>query len=188
MHKLFESQRDDEKIFLVIREHPILPALRLLFVFGLFLIGLAAEFFIPRLLPTVVNGAILSDLSLVIHIYYLGLLLGALLLFIFFYLSVQIVTEMRMVDVDQAGIFRRKVTEIQIENVEEVTSRSHGVLATIFNFGDVTVQTSSAEVDFVFENVAHPEEVKKIILDIYEQYKRLGHRNPRPINLPTPLT
>ena len=95
---------------------------------------------------------------------------------------------MRMVDVDQAGIFRRKVTEIQIENVEEVTSRSHGVLATIFNFGDVTVQTSSAEVDFVFENVAHPEEVKKIILDIYEQYKRLGHRNPRPINLPTPLT
>jgi uncharacterized membrane protein YdbT with pleckstrin-like domain len=147
-------------------------------VLFLLLIGLAAHIALPRLLPDFFNTTVQGIASLLFFIYYLGLLLGALLVFVFYYLSVQIITDMRMVDVDQSGLFRRKVTEIQIENVEEVTSSAHGILATIFNFGNVLVQTSSAINEFSFENVAHPEQVKKLILDLYEQHRKATAKNP----------
>lgn len=82
-----------------------------------------------------------------------------------------------MVDVDQHGLFGRKVTEIQIENVEEATSHAKGLLATIFNFGDVLVQTSGSVAEFEFNNVAHPEQVKKLIIDLYEHRRNSLPRN-----------
>lgn len=171
MHKLFDSQLENEKIYLIIREHPIVPTFKLAFVFILVGFGIVAHWLIPDLIPNTLSDSTLAGLSLFFYIFYFGLLLGGLLIVVFHYLSLQIITEMRMVDVDQSGLFGRKVTEIQIENVEEVTSKATGVLATLFNFGNVTVQTSGAEVEFMFENVAHPETVKKLILDLYEQRK-----------------
>lgn len=172
MHKLFSTQRDEETIYLVIREHPVLIGIRLIFVVFLYVLGITMHILIPHLLPGFVAGIVSDIVNLLFFVYYLGLLLGGLLAFVYYYLSVQIITDMRMVDVDQSGLFGRKVTEIQIENVEEVTSTSHGVLPTLFNFGKVLVQTSSAMSEFVFENVAHPEQIKKLILDLYEQHRK----------------
>lgn len=186
MHKLFDSQLENEKIYLIIREHPIIPTLKLGFIFILVSFGVAAHWLIPTLIPNTLNEGTLAGLSLFFYIFYFGLLLGGLLVVVFHYLSLQIITEMRMVDVDQSGLFGREVTEIQIENVEEVTSKASGILATVFNFGNVTVQTSGAQIGFVFENVAHPETVKKLILDLYEQRKRTQphatHPTPTPLN------
>ncbi len=175
MHKLFESQLDNEKIYLVIREHPVLFYLRLSIAGFLFLVGILAHMYIPNLVSTALSESALLVLSLLFYTYYLVILLGLLLVVKFYYLSLQIITDMRMVDVDQSGIFKRKVTEIQIENVEEVTSSAHGLLPTVFNFGNVLVQTSSAQNEFEFENVSHPEQIKKLILDLYEQRK---HKSP----------
>lgn len=171
MHKLFASQQENEKIYLIIREHPIIPSIKLGFVFILVGFGVAAHWLIPSLVPNIFSQTAFAGLSLFFYIFYFGLLLGGLLIVVFHYLSLQIITEMRMVDVEQAGLFGREVTEIQIENVEEVTSKATGILATVFNFGNVTVQTSGAQIGFIFENVAHPETVKKLILDLYEQRK-----------------
>ncbi len=190
MHKLFESQLDDEKIYLVIREHPILLWFRLALIVFLFAIGITAQILVPRILPDFFSELAVGIIALLFYIYYLGLLLGSLLVFVFYYLSLQIVTDHRMVDVDQSGLFRRKVTEIQIENVEEVTSNAHGILATVFNFGNVLVQTSSAQNEFQFENVARPEQVKKLILDIYEQHRKMAIKvteTSTPSPLPPPL-
>lgn len=172
MHKLFESQLDTEKIYLVVREHPVLLFVRLAVLAFLLIVGIIAHVVIPGLLETVITPNGQLALSLLFYVYYLVLLLGCLLVFSFYYLSLQIITDMRMVDVDQAGLFRRKVTEIQIENVEEVTSTAHGLLSTMFNFGNVLVQTSSAQNEFQFENVARPEQIKKLVLDLYEQRRR----------------
>ncbi len=172
MHKLFESQLENEKIYLVIREHPVLPGLRLLFVGFLAILGIAAQTLIPILTEGLLTPYGQSILQLAIYAYYLALLIGGLLVMVFYYLSLQVITEMRMVDVDQAGLFRRKVTEIQIENVEEATSHATSFLATVFNYGNVTVQTSGSIAEFEFNNVAHPEQVKKLIMDLYEQRRK----------------
>lgn len=173
MHKLFDSQLENEKVYLVIREHPVLLALRLALVAFLAAIGIAAHIAAHIFLPEILGETALNMVILIVYIYYLGLLMGGLLVIVFYYLSLQVITEMRMVDVDQHGLFGRKVTEIQIENVEEVTSHTTGILATIFSFGNVLVQTSGSVAEFEFNHVAHPEHVKKLILDLYEQRRHL---------------
>jgi hypothetical protein len=172
MHKLFESQLEGEKVYLVIREHLVLPAFRLLFIGSLAVLGGMTQVFVPKLIPGIFNTIGQNIFTLLIFAYYLALLTGALLVIVFYYLSLQIITEMRMVDVDQSSLFGRKVTEIQIENVEEATSHATGFLATIFNYGDVLVQTSGSIAEFEFNSVAHPEQVKKLIMDLYEQRRK----------------
>ncbi|MBL8031134.1 MAG: hypothetical protein JNK33_02320, partial [Candidatus Doudnabacteria bacterium] len=107
MHKLFASQQDNEKIYLIIREHPIIPTLKLGFVLMLVGFGVVAHWLIPTLIPNTFSETVLASLSLFFYIFYFGLLLGGLLIVVFHYLSLQIITEMRMVDVEQAGLFGR---------------------------------------------------------------------------------
>jgi membrane protein YdbS with pleckstrin-like domain len=169
MHKLFESQLDNEKIYLVVRQHWLILLLKLKAVLLMFILGIALWWYVPELGSEFLSDEALRAFTVLMYIYFFGLLLGSLMVITYYYLHMQIVTGMRMVDVDQLGLFKRNVSEIQLENVEEVTSKSHGVLATVFNFGNVTVQTSGSQIEFEFENVAHPEHIKKLILDLYEK-------------------
>lgn len=176
MHKLFESQLENEKIYLVVRQHWLILLIKLKIVALMLVLGLGLWAYIPTLLGDFFTEQIQLAFNLFMYLYMLGLLLGTLLVIIFYYLHLQIITNLRMVDVDQFSLFKRNVSEIQIENIQEVTSKSHGILPTIFNYGNVTVQTSGSQIEFDFERVAHPEQIKKMILDLYEK-KNKGYNH-----------
>lgn len=169
MHRLFASQLDQEKIYLVLRQHWIflIGKLFILAIFALVIIGVRTYLSIsnPDLLEGQYGGYILSGFDIT----YLVLVLALLLIITLYYLNMQIITDQRIVDIDQVGLFGRNVSELQLENIEDTTSESHGVLATIFNFGNVFVQTAGAKDRFEFDNVPHPELVKKLVLDLYEK-------------------
>jgi uncharacterized membrane protein YdbT with pleckstrin-like domain len=90
------------------------------------------------------------------------------MVWVLYYLNMQIITNIRLVDIEQVSLFARTVSELNIHNVQDVTSESHGIFATLFGFGDVYVQTAGAQQRFVFETIGHPEEIKKLLLDLYE--------------------
>ncbi len=48
-------------------------------------------------------------------------------------------------------------------------SDSSGMVATIFKFGNVSVQTAGAVDRFAFNRIPNPELVEKTVLDLYEQ-------------------
>jgi len=85
-----------------------------------------------------------------------------------YYLNIQIVTNLRIVDIDQTGLFNRRISELHIDKIEDVTSEEKGPFATIFQYGNVYVQTAGTVERFVFERVPNPERIEKIILDLYE--------------------
>jgi hypothetical protein len=190
MHKLFESQLENEKVYMIIRQHWLALFVKYAVISVMFAFGLALWIYVPRFLGDFFSDEISLAFALFMYLYMLGLLLGTLLVTIFYYLHLQIITDLRMVDVDQLSLFRRNVSEIQIENVEEVTSKSHGFLATLFNYGDITVQTSGSKIEFEFERVAHPEQIKKMILDLYEKrnkgYNHQLVQNPAKQNFEEP--
>ncbi len=47
--------------------------------------------------------------------------------------------------------------------MEDVTAKSGGFFASIFNFGNVFVQTAGTEVNLEFHNIPRPAEVTRII-------------------------
>lgn len=168
MPKLFPSQLDEEKIYLVLREHWFRLFLKLL-AWGVaagFLAGF--QFYGPQIVPGLFSGDIAPVTKLFEQVYFMIILLSLFLIVVFYYLNMQIVTGIRIVDIDQVGLFSHVVSELHIDKIEDVTSETNGVFGTLFNYGNVYVQTAGTQERFELDNIPAPAEVEKLILDLYE--------------------
>lgn len=174
MRRLFPSQQEDEKVFLVIREHWFHLFLKTLvwFVFAAAL--LFFNHYAPEYLPGLFEDTAGSVTRLFIQVYTLFLTLSLFLIWLSYYLNLQIITDRRIVDVDQTGLFSHTVSELHIENIEDVTSDTKGLFGTLFNYGMVYVQTAASIERFEFDNVPNPAAVEKLILDLYEKNSHGG--------------
>lgn len=169
MHKLFPSQQENEKIYLVVREHWFHLFLKImawaLFAVFLVLFNRYAREYVPGLF----EGRAGEVTHLFTLVYTLFLVLSLFLIFIIYYLNIQIITNLRLVDVDQVGLFSHTVSELHLENIEDVTSETNGFFGTVFNYGMVYVQTAATIERFEFDNVPNPAAIEKLLLDLYEQ-------------------
>src|SRR3990167_5983038 len=80
-----------------------------------------------------------------------------------YYLDVWIITNERILDIEQHGLFSRVISELAIENVQEVRNTVKGFLATFLKYGDVHVQSSSAEKTVIFSGIPDPVETAQTI-------------------------
>ncbi len=168
-HKLFPSQLEGEKIYLVVREHWV-HLLFKVFVWGFFAVALVlfnryAQIYVPLLFV----GSFGQVTLLFTQVYTLFLSLSLFLIFVFYYLNIQIVTNIRVVDIDQVGLFSHVISELHLDKIEDVTSEQNGIFSTIFNYGDVFVQTAGTIERFEFSDVPDPAGIEKLILDLYQQ-------------------
>jgi hypothetical protein len=169
MHKLFPSQLDDEKIYLVVRAHWFHFFQKIL----AWLILVAALILFQRFgrttAPALFEGELGQVTALFTQVYVMILVLSLFLLFVFYYLNIQVITNIRIVDIDQVGLFSHAVTELHISKIEDVTSETNGVFGTVFNYGMVYVQTAGTTARFEFDHVPSPTAIEKLVLDLYEK-------------------
>lgn len=170
---LFPGQSTSEEIIIFVRRHWV-P-----FTSWLCFIGIMVA------LP-VLTGALLV-LANVTWLFegqrfsFVALVFGAYLLMvnaIFFtiwieqYLDVAIITTDRLVNIRQIGLFNRRVAELGMERVQDVSAHMSGYLQSIFQFGTVVVETAGGAPDFVIRNVAKPHLVANTILMIHDRTRR----------------
>ncbi|MGD9891722.1 MAG: hypothetical protein AB7R89_12490 [Dehalococcoidia bacterium] len=70
-----------------------------------------------------------------------------------------IVTNQRLLDVYRRNFFDQRVSSADLVNVQDISVEKNGVLATLFNFGDVRCQTAGAQGGFVLSGVPNPARV-----------------------------
>ncbi len=169
MRRLFPSQLDDEKIYLVVREHWFLLLLKYLIVIFLFGALIAFQTYAPGAVPALFTGIVGNVVTLVSQIYVIALVAATFLVWVLYYLNIQIITNIRIVDVDQGGLFRRRISELHIDKIEDVTSEISGILANVFQYGNVSVQTAGTVERFEFYRIPSPDQVERLILDLYEK-------------------
>ncbi len=90
-------------------------------------------------------------------------------------LDIWILTNERLVDVEQLGLFSRRESALDLEKVQDITIETDGILNTIIKAGSVTVQTAGAERDFVIKNMMHPELVKDSVTKAYQAKQDAPH-------------
>ncbi len=83
-----------------------------------------------------------------------------------------IVTDENVTEVQQLGLFNRKVSELTMEDIEDVTANTHGILSTIFNYGILTVETAGEQSNFVFKYCPNPNAYAKALQDTRQKYQR----------------
>lgn len=164
----FPSQRPNEKISLLLRRHwftyvmfwniGLIMSIPL-FVLAYFWIFSDAEFSALLINVTVLGG--FSYLLFIIGLLFYG--------FIDYYLDVYIVTNERIVSIEQNGFFKRKISELHLHQIQDVSAQVLGAFATLLHYGDIHIQTAGERENFVFRSIPNPYRISKIIIELHEK-------------------
>jgi membrane protein YdbS with pleckstrin-like domain len=172
---IFMEYVDDDEVLLgTIHKHPF--GIIILYIEAIvsiiLLLGLAFV-----LLPTVVNSD--SAVALATTFGLLAILLATVIMIvatIIYRQSRIVVTDKNITQVIQAGLFNRKVSQLTMANVEDVTAEQRGIFSTLFDFGNLRVETAGEQANFVFGYCPRPGYYAKIILEAREKF--ISHEFP----------
>lgn len=95
-----------------------------------------------------------------------------------YYLDMFIVTNKRVVDVEQRGLLSRTVSEQPLYRIQDVTSEVDGAMAHLFRYGNVYIQTAGEKERFIFEQIDNPELVVRTILSLTDNIVRTKTPSP----------
>lgn len=87
-----------------------------------------------------------------------------------FYLDVWIVTNFKLIEVEQKGFFHREISTLQLDKVQDVTVTVNGFLATWLDFGHIEVQTAGSDIVFEVRNISRPYKLREAILQAGGEY------------------
>jgi hypothetical protein len=159
----FDTQDKKEQVILLLRQHPIVILPWLIFTLFLsFAPLLLARFLSLSFLPATYRLLVLVGWCFFVFAYFFEH-------FLRWYYNVLIVTDQRLIDVDFPSLLYREMTEANLDHVEEVSNRKGGYLRSLFDFGDVLVQTAGAIPEIEITDVPDPEKVTKIIYDLIKK-------------------
>jgi hypothetical protein len=88
-----------------------------------------------------------------------------------FMLDVWILTNERLVDVEQLGLFSRRISTLSLDRVQDVTVQATGLIDTFLKIGTVYVQTAGQEREFKIPSARDPEKIKELIVAGYQEDK-----------------
>ncbi len=108
-------------------------------------------------------------------------------LFIYVYwvdneLDFYIITNERIIAIEQLSFLNRTVRECSLEQVQEVNGFARGLLENILNFWCVTIRTASDISEFNMQIAPEPLENARIILNIIQEYKGTHRDRMRDFN------
>ena len=163
----FEIQDHEEKIVLVLRQHPITQVKSVLMILFLFV-------FLPFLLKMAGLTAILPDkFRVAANIFLFCVSLGmAFRSFLMWFFNVYIITDERIIDVDFVSMIYKNISTAKIDNIEDITKKSSGITANLFDYGTILIQTAATKNEFEFDHVPHPAKVVKLLNELVIEEER----------------
>ncbi len=167
--KIFPSQEPDEEVIFFLRKHWFLFLIVFLIILGMLFVPAIFIIISIRLYPGFFTGSVIHFLVIFSSMYLLFLCAASLISFINLYFDIAILTNKRIIDINQKGLFHRVIDELDILHIEDVSSKVTGIFGTFFDFGIVEIQTAGAERNFIFRGVPHPRQIARQIM---AQYKK----------------
>ncbi len=170
MHKVFINQKEYETVRILLRRH-YLFLLAIFLMFGILaLIPIFGYALLTRFIT--IQPAVQNLIFFFISVYYLFWIYGFFYSLADYLLDVWLVTDHRIVDMKQNGLFNQDIAETRLSNVQDVSVSIKGVLATLFSFGNVVIQTAGAKQVFEFQQIPNPVRVKDTILRLFDEFTR----------------
>ncbi len=162
----FESQEANETIELFLRRHfitniPWILISILGFILPLVLVQLEQTFNL-NIISQVPFDLLLGGLI----IYYLLILAYIIENFLYWYYNIYIVTNLHLVDIELTSILARSVKEVELNDIQDVTSKINGVIRSFFNYGDVLIKTAAQMEVVSFNAIPRPDFVADRIQDL----------------------
>jgi len=168
----FENADREERIVLLLRRHPITNLGWIVSAFFMLLLPLLADLLgFLVFLPT--NYFVVAHLA-----WYLITTAFVFEKFLGWFFSVYVITDERVFDVDFVNLIYKEIAETNIDQIQDVTTKTRGGIRTLFNYGNIIIQTAGAIPQIDFEAVPDPDGVSKILreLRVEEEKEKLEGR------------
>jgi hypothetical protein len=155
--KYFADQFDDEEVLLVFRKHPIVMRRGFIIAMLTLLLGSVPSLFNPTYATYFIGMAV-------------AIVLGILIMlpsWIGWFFSVFIVTDQRLIQITQKGLFNRSVIDMRLNQIQMVNYQIAGLQETLLGFGTIMMQTFVG--DLVIHEIHHPAKIQKKLLGILRE-------------------
>ncbi|MFC1640540.1 PH domain-containing protein [Patescibacteria group bacterium] len=164
----FPGRRPDEVVHLLLRRHWSVLLAHGIVSLTLLGVPLFAGGIVLAFIPSIADNSFYPLLVLAFWLYIMFVWTYFFVGWIDYYLDVWIVTNDRIINIEQNGLFNRIISEHKLYRIQDVTAEVSGVFRTFFNFGNVYIQTAAEMQRFAFEQIPEPYKVKKIVLQLHD--------------------
>jgi uncharacterized membrane protein YdbT with pleckstrin-like domain len=79
------------------------------------------------------------------------------------YKTIFVVTNKRLIDIDQKGWFSHMSSSIMFSKIDDVSFSKKGVIRTVFGYGTVKIVTTGTSDDVIVEQVKNPARLNNLI-------------------------
>lgn len=148
----------NEYVIIIARRHWFVPVLKTL---GL-LFSLLIPFFFSSLfisladsLKIIGNPAIFSMIVLIGWFFIAWNI--AFIVWTNHFLDVLIVTNLHIMDIDQIGLWHREISTVQLSKVQDISSKTEGIIASLLDYGDLEIQSAGSLTNFIVKGVQKPD-------------------------------
>jgi len=151
----FNGQRENENVLSLVKTHP----------FVLIFPGLKAAFFVAVgavlliLLPPAEYFSLLAGISLLIAFYIVSQAIN------FYKQSLILFTNERVISIEQKSFFSRRITEVNLKNIQDISSDSTGFFNSVIGLGDLIIRTAGSNTgsEIILKNIYHPYDLQQEI-------------------------
>jgi len=167
-----------EKVLLMVRKHWLVIARDIVIIGAIIiapLIVYGLTFIFP--FPDIINipG---STIYLWMFIWTFWILLLWTILFIAwtdYYLDILVITNQRIFDIEQFGLFNRHSSTFRLDRIQDVTVQVKGMIPTFFKFGHIHIQTAGEQREFIASYIPQPYKVKEKIMQQHDKAMEMMH-------------
>lgn len=136
----------DETVLVTVRKHWFVILSELLGVFFTLLAPLLIFFllaFFPELIPESLHlKSHIPIIAFAMSVWILLSLLTGFMVWTHYYLDLWVVTDHRIIVVDQVHFFNRKVSSFRLERLQDMKVTINGIIPTFLNFGNIHAHTA----------------------------------------------
>ena len=159
---VFDDKRQNEKVLIILKRHPIV-LLKGFFYACLMIVIIIAVFIILK-------ASLISFIVLIFGILAIAVIIGYNLFN--WYNDLYVLTNQRLIDVDQSGLFTRTTSETQLDQIQEIKVEVKGFLESLLGFGKVIIQTAGPKENIVLEVVPNPHGMENMINKAFYEYRQ----------------
>lgn len=144
---IFDGQREGEEVQFVFRRHFLTAKSGVIFLILMIMIGVGLTLLWPN------NMMIFETFLALILVGVLGFLYSYML----WYFSIYIVTNQRICQISQRGLFKKSVVDLGLDKIQSISYGVSGIRAGLMGYGTIVIQTAVG--DLVISMVKNSEKI-----------------------------
>ena len=144
---VFDGQREGEEVKFIFRRHLLTAKKGLFFMIIMIAVGVT---------PMLIWKDNINMFWFFVGMTIIGAL-GCIYAYMLWYFSLYIVTDHRIRQISQKGIFKKTVVDLSLDKIQGISYGVPGIIAGIFGYGTILIETGVG--DLVISQVSKPAKI-----------------------------